>query len=132
MDRIITAVDRAGGAQAVATACGIQRSAVYQWRDGTTKSPKGENLLVLAREAKVRFEWLIAGEQPMEAPDVNPEQISSLLVLLGELPPAVRYDETGAVMDYVRARLKHYLEDDLNPRPRKLPGDLNTSDGAPQ
>jgi len=64
--RIKTAITRTGKSIAdLAEDLGINRSAIYQWIDGSTE-PAPTNLFLLARKANVRPEWLLLNELPME------------------------------------------------------------------
>jgi len=49
----------------LAKLCGVARSTVYLWRDGTTQTLEGDNLLKAARVLGVRPEWLGEGRGPM-------------------------------------------------------------------
>jgi hypothetical protein len=46
----------------IANACGITRQAVYQWRDGTTTSIDGANLVVLAELSGYNAKWIATGQ----------------------------------------------------------------------
>lgn len=84
--RISVCVKRAGESQAeVGRLVGVTRSAVSQWVSGTSE-PSPANALMLARVARVRPEWLILGEEPMEAVRIPPELLRALLRTLEGAP----------------------------------------------
>lgn len=49
--------------RAVAKACGVSRSAVYQWEDGTTE-PTCHNIVALADLLKSYEKYFTSGEEP--------------------------------------------------------------------
>jgi transcriptional regulator with XRE-family HTH domain len=84
--RISVCVTRAGGNQTeVGKLIGVTRSSVSQWVNGGTE-PSPANALRLARIARVRPEWLILGEEPMEAVRIAPELLRALLATLEGAP----------------------------------------------
>ncbi len=85
-ERIAVCVKRIGGNQTrVAELVGVSRSAVSQWFSGGTQ-PSPANALILARIANVRPEWLILGEEPMEAVRISPDLLRALLDILKDAP----------------------------------------------
>lgn len=49
---------------AIAASCNISQSAVYQWRDGSSKTISGENLVELAELSGLNARWIINGKGP--------------------------------------------------------------------
>lgn len=85
-DRLNLALSRAGMNRAqLATACGVAASTISRWQNVNTPNPA--LLSVAAKTLGVRREWLVAGTQPMQAPD-TPEADSQIALL--EEPSAHR------------------------------------------
>lgn len=51
----------------LARLAGVTKSAVHQWETGATKNIRPAPLLKAAKALRVRPEWLIFGDKPMEA-----------------------------------------------------------------
>lgn len=56
----------------IASACGVQPSAVTQWISGESKSLKPENLYALAEATGFRAEWLAIGRPPEREDEAQP------------------------------------------------------------
>jgi len=70
---------------ALATAVGVQRSAVSHWEAPLGKSPTVRNLCKIAEVTAVQFEWLATGRGSMTlSRDVELESISTALAVLVE------------------------------------------------
>ncbi len=72
----------------LATAVGIQRSAVSHWESPLGKSPTVSNLRKVAEVTGVRFEWLTTGRGPMSISDddaLQPIQAANALWIEDEL-----------------------------------------------
>ncbi|WP_108125780.1 helix-turn-helix domain-containing protein [Saccharospirillum mangrovi] len=64
-ERLIIAVERAGGATAMSKQAGVSSSVLRKWRTGQSE-PNRKHLLQLAEAAQVSVGWLAAGEGRME------------------------------------------------------------------
>jgi len=87
----------------LAQRCGVSRTTVKYWCDGTTKDPKTGHLVKLAEVFGVEVEWLrtgdggrypltrLASDQPAAAYVVQhlPEKTRELLCWLEDLPPPI-------------------------------------------
>ncbi|MEX2962824.1 helix-turn-helix domain-containing protein [Microbulbifer sp. TYP-18] len=49
---------------------GIKPQSISQWEDGKTKSPKAQNVLMVAQATGFAYEWLISGKGPMRTAGV--------------------------------------------------------------
>lgn len=97
----------------LAKRCGVSRTTVKYWLDGTTKDPKTEHLIKLAEVFGVDAEWLRTGEgerykasqlesgQNASAYVVQhlPEKTRDLVRWLEDLPPNIN----EAVYQFVKA-----------------------------
>lgn len=94
-DRFAYAVRRAGitNMAEFAREVGVKPSALYQIRDGKTRSLAAETALRIARRTGVRSEWLVLGEQPVQretesrpAPSfthsIDPDKIAAVYELI--------------------------------------------------
>lgn len=100
--RIRVAVGRTGlSVQKLADEMALNRSAVYQWLDGSTE-PTPKNLFILARKAAVRPEWLLFGESPMRAPSQLVEACQELQHVLRDVPSSELEPILKDVIAYAR------------------------------
>lgn len=56
----------------LARRCGVSRTTLVYWTDGTTKHPRPEHLFPAARELGVLPEWLGTGQGDMTPPNNGP------------------------------------------------------------
>lgn len=84
--------------------CGMSPSAVTQWISGQTKSYDAMRIAKAAEFLRVRYEWLLRGDGPMDASDVA----ETAGQLFDELPA----EAAQITFDFLELQLKRSLAAD--------------------
>ena len=84
--------------------CGMSPSAVTQWISGETKAYDAERVAKAAEFLRIRYEWLLLGEEPMAVSDAH----DAAGALFETLPPEVAQSSD----DFLEVQLRRSLADD--------------------
>lgn len=78
----------------------MTKASVSELERGVSKKAEVQNALYLARALRVRFEWLVAGEQPMEG--VLPLEVTELANYVAKVEPPLRADIVKTLWLYAK------------------------------